>query len=353
MLTLGLGVIVLNGAMVLLVAAIEPGLKVSSLLAGIVVALGVTIVNVAVTSLLAIDDDDFWYRNVARRQARRIGKQERTDVPGLFFIEIDGLAHDVLARAIRDGNASVMARWLREGSHRLTRWETDWSSQTGACQAGLLHGNNDDMPAFRWWEKDRGAPIVTNHPHDAMELERRHLGLVSFPHMPGRVTLEAPDERYPQVVPALRDHPGIGFLLVRSDLHGALAIGAGGVNYLDEERVEGDDPLAPFGANAARHVLRTDGFAHCPDIVVNSTYWAHLDEVAAFEELVGSHGGMGGTQSYPFVFHPIELALPDDEIVGAEQVHRELRRWLVELGHSEYAPAADPVKPPEMLRTDA
>jgi len=175
-LTLGLGVIVLNGAMVLLVAAIEPGLKVSSLLAGIVVALGVTIVNVAVTSLLAIDDDDFWYRNVARRQARRIGKQERTDVPGLFFIEIDGLAHDVLARAIRDGNASVMARWLREGSHRLTRWETDWSSQTGACQAGLLHGNNDDMPAFRWWEKDRGAPIVTNHPHDAMELERRHWG---------------------------------------------------------------------------------------------------------------------------------------------------------------------------------
>ena len=67
-----------------------------------------------------------------------------------------------------------MARWLREGSHRLERWETDWSSQTGACQAGLLHGNNDDMPAFRWWEKDRGRAIVTNHPRDAEELERRH-----------------------------------------------------------------------------------------------------------------------------------------------------------------------------------
>ena len=67
-----------------------------------------------------------------------------------------------------------MARWLRGGSHRLSRWETDWSSQTGACQAGLLHGNNDDMPAFRWWEKDRGAAIVTNHPRDAAELERRH-----------------------------------------------------------------------------------------------------------------------------------------------------------------------------------
>jgi hypothetical protein len=45
-----------------------------------------------------------------------------------------------------------MARWLREGGYRLERWDTDWSSQTGACQAGLLHGDNDDMPAFRWWE---------------------------------------------------------------------------------------------------------------------------------------------------------------------------------------------------------
>jgi predicted AlkP superfamily pyrophosphatase or phosphodiesterase len=92
----------------------------------------------------------------------------------LLFLEIDGLAHDVLVRAMRDGNAPTMARWLRSGSHRLARWETDWSSQTGACQAGLLHGDNDDMPAFRWWEKDRDAAIVTNHPKDAMELERRH-----------------------------------------------------------------------------------------------------------------------------------------------------------------------------------
>ena len=76
-----------------------------------------------------------------------------------------------------------MASWLRDGSHRLTRWETDWSSQTGACQAGLLHGSNADMPAFRWWEKERAAAMVTNHPKDAAEIERRHSngrGLLAF-----------------------------------------------------------------------------------------------------------------------------------------------------------------------------
>ena len=30
------------------------------------------------------------------------------------------------------------------------------------------------MPAFRWWEKEHGRAIVTNHPRDAAELERRH-----------------------------------------------------------------------------------------------------------------------------------------------------------------------------------
>ena len=61
--------------------------------------------------------------------------------------------------------------------------------------------------------------------------------------------------------------------------------------------VEGEDPLAPFGPNAADHVRRTDAFPHCPDIVVNSTLLGRPDEVAAFEELVGSHGGLGGGQA--------------------------------------------------------
>ena len=51
---------------------------------------------------------------------------------------------------------------------------------------------------------------------------------------------------------------------------------------------------------------RTDGFPHCADIMLNSAYWPETDEVAAFEELVGSHGGMGGAQSFPFALVPAE-----------------------------------------------
>jgi uncharacterized membrane protein YvlD (DUF360 family) len=623
--TLGLAGIALNGALVALAAAASPGATINDWLSGIVVAVGLAILTTATSSMLAIDDDEAWMRNVVRRQARRRGKVIETDVPGMVFLEIDGLAHEVLRRALRDGNAPTLARWIRDGTYRLERWETDWSSQTGACQAGLLHGDNDDMPAFRWWEKDRGTAIVTNHPRDAEELERRHsngrgllhadgasranilsgdaphtmltmstvrkrrgaigrdyatyfarpyaaaktgalmlaeilrerhaalrqardhveprihrsrmyavvrawatviqrdlqiatvvgdmmagrpviyttflaydevahhsgierhdalavlrqvdreirrvevaaadaprpyrlvvlsdhgqsqgttfedrfgltlealvlaacetddvaaatggedeslaylsagltevardetatgravrsatnsrragdavtlgadaraevdrkgelpevtvmasgcLGLVSFPREPGRVTLERLTELHPRLLDALRAHPGIGFVLVRSERDGPVVFGPRGTRYLDSDRVEGEDPLAPYGPNAAAHVRRTDGFAHCPDLAINSTYWAELEEVAAFEELVGSHGGLGGPQSYPFVLFPGVFPYPGEPVVGAEGMHRVLRGWLALLGQDAYrddavsSPAPAPVVEP-------
>ena len=77
-------------------------------------------------------------------------------MPGIIYLEIDGLALPVLRRAMRDGNAPHMARWLADGTHALAEWETDLSSQTGASQAGILLGSNEDIPAFRWVEKETG-----------------------------------------------------------------------------------------------------------------------------------------------------------------------------------------------------
>ncbi|HEX7279450.1 MAG TPA: phage holin family protein [Solirubrobacterales bacterium] len=611
-LTLGIASLVLNGVLVYVAIDLLPRGEVATVWDGILITIVLTAVTDAVYSLLAIDEDDAWQRNVVGRAARRRGEVIETDVPGVLFLEIDGLAHDVLMRALQDGSAPHLASWVRGGSHKLRVWETDWSSQTGACQAGLLHGSNEDMPAFRWWEKERGEAIVTNHPRDAEEIERRHsdgrgllhadgasranilsgdaphsmltmstalrrrrpigkdyaayfarpyaaartlvlsiadiarerraarsqvrddvrprmhrsrsyvfarawgtvvqrdlqvatvigdvfcgrpviyttflaydevahhsgierhdalavlrdldrqiariarackdaprpyrlvvlsdhgqsqgetfrdryeqtleelvreacdaesvvasegdddslsylsagltevarddtvaaravrtatrdrradgavtldpddrreieethdgdelpelsvmasgcLGLISFPREPGRVTLERIEALYPRLIPALRDHPGVGFILVRSERDGALAIGAGGTRFLEDDRVEGEDPLAPFGPNAADHLRRTDGFPHCADLMLNSTYWTEFGEVAAFEELVGSHGGMGGTQSFPFVLHPVELEWPAEEVVGAEAVHRIFRGWLAGLGQSAYA----------------
>ena len=111
---------------------------------------------------------------IAQRIARRQGIIASTDVPGIVFLEIDGLALPVLRRAMRDGNAPNMARWLAEDTHRLTEWETDLSSQTGASQAGILLGSNEDISAFRWVEKETATLMTCSAPPDCAEIERRH-----------------------------------------------------------------------------------------------------------------------------------------------------------------------------------
>ena len=64
---------------------------------------------------------------------------------------------------------------------------------------------------------------------------------------PGRMTREQMDTAYPGVVDALVAHAGVGFVTMRTDAHGLVVRGRGGTRYLEEDRVEGTDPLAPFG----------------------------------------------------------------------------------------------------------
>jgi hypothetical protein len=71
--------------------------------------------------------------------------------------------------------------------------------------------------------------------------------------------------------------------------------------------------------------------------MVNSLWDAQTDEVAAFEELVGSHGGLGGGQSHPFVLHPVDLPMPTVGVLGAESLHDVFRGWLDALGHGSHA----------------
>jgi hypothetical protein len=129
----------------------------------------------------------------------------------------------------------------------------------------------------------------------------------------------------------LREHPHIAFVMVDSRDHGPVALGAQGEHYLAEDRVQGEDPLAPFSANAARHLLRTSSFSNAPDVLINSFYDPALEQGCAFEELISFHGGLGGPQTRPFILHPVELKLPAEPIVGAAAVHEVLSRWRREL----------------------
>uniref|UniRef100_A0AAU2UZ36 Phage holin family protein n=1 Tax=Streptomyces sp. NBC_00003 TaxID=2903608 RepID=A0AAU2UZ36_9ACTN len=168
---------------------------------------------------------------------------------------------------------------------------------------------------------------------DPVVLASGNLGLISFPDTEGRMTREHIDRRHPALLPTLANHPGIGFLLVRSQEHGAVVLGPGGSEVPLAQLADGEGPLMGFGRGAADAVRRTDTFPHAADIMVNSKYDPATGQVHAFEEQIGSHGGLGGEQSHPFLLSPLDLTepVPDGgELVGAEQVHHVLRRWLRE-----------------------
>ncbi|MFF4269343.1 phage holin family protein [Streptomyces sp. NPDC001536] len=168
---------------------------------------------------------------------------------------------------------------------------------------------------------------------EPLVLASGNLGLVSFPDVHHRMTKEEIDARHPALLTTLANHPGIGFLLVRSEEHGGVVLGPFGTEIPLDRLDEEPGPLAPFGPGAADAVRRTHGFAHTADIMVNSWYDPVDGEVLAFEEQIGSHGGLGGAQGRPFLLSPVVLSAPvadTEELVGAEHVHRVLRRWLRE-----------------------
>ena len=543
--------------------------------------------NALVTALLSTGDDYSFFGTLVRQLEARRRETDISHDPGVVFIQIDGLARTILEDQLRAGRTPNLARWLSSGAMTLDHWEPLLPTQTSASQAGILHGNNDGIPAFRWWDKKSQRLMVSNHPKDAREIMRRvsngdgllarggasignlvsgdatrsfltaatlddpaseirrshvldwffispysyvrwtllsigeivkelvqaraaaqaeprgprgfpyplaraatnvllrhlstalvieemwrgsspiyvdfvdydeiahhagpdrveardalagldkivgiiekaaadaprryrfvvlsdhgqspgamfaqryrkplegliqefageharvqgatahvenwgrispllnaasgingmtravtsapfrrhagamddaklsdivvaasgNLALVSFPALPGRATRETIDATYPGLVDGLVRHPGIGLVMVRAKGRGSVVLGAGGTNDLAVRQVDGIDPLARFGTNAAEGLRRVDAMAECGDLVIVSMFDPDSGEVAPFEEQAGSHGGLGGRQGEAFILHPAEWAIAVAP-VGAVALHRQIRLWL-------------------------
>ena len=70
--------------------------------------------------------------------------------------------------------------------------------------------------------------------------------------------------------------------------------------------LEGEDPLIGYPSRAAADLARLGGLPHCGDLVLFSTVDAS-GRIHAFEDQVGSHGGIGGPQNHAILIHPRDL----------------------------------------------
>jgi hypothetical protein len=109
--------------------------------------------------------------------------------------------------------------------------------------------------------------------------------------------------------------------------------------------VDGEDPTTVFGPHTVLSLRRSDEMEHAPDLLLISQFDPELGEVAAFEELIGSHGGLGGPQTEPFILHPADWTLDEDVPLGAPAIYRNIRSWLSSIGITLGAPEAGATKP--------
>ncbi|MDO8736822.1 MAG: phage holin family protein, partial [Thermoleophilia bacterium] len=138
-----------------------------------------------------------------------------------------------------------------------------------------------------------------------------NIAQVYFDLFPRKITLGELNEAFPGMVDALVGHEGVGFVVGYDEEGIPAALGKSGTRNLHTGEITGEDPMKPFGDPELRawQVRRIADFPHAGDLIVNSTVYAD-GTVAAMEELIGSHGGMGGEQTDAFILHPGDMDVP-------------------------------------------
>lgn len=187
-LTLGIGAILVDALAVWWILDNLPGVHIDGFFDALLIVIGLVVLATLVTAVQAIDDGAMFDNEVRSLARRRRKGATVTEVPGIVFVQIDGVAKPVLERAMRGGDVPTLHRWVNDGQHRLVSWTTGWSSQTGVSQCGILHGSTENMPAFRWVDKSTGEIVVSNRPASAAAIEQAHPTATACSPTTGRAT---------------------------------------------------------------------------------------------------------------------------------------------------------------------
>ncbi|MCL5997616.1 MAG: phage holin family protein [Chloroflexi bacterium] len=170
--TIGLSAVVVNSVTLRLAASRLAGFDIEPFFPNAVwAALLMALISTVLTALIALDDEYAFYQFVAHVLARHRGIRQvlkaQTGPCGMVIVQIDGLSSQRLRYAVQHGYMPTMKAMLSGGSYECVTFDCGLPSQTSACQAGILYGNNDNIPAFRWYDKHLQRMIVSNHPGDA------------------------------------------------------------------------------------------------------------------------------------------------------------------------------------------
>jgi Type I phosphodiesterase / nucleotide pyrophosphatase len=73
----------------------------------------------------------------------------------LVILHIDGLGADSLEEALREGIMPFTKHLIDAEGYEIHRYRSGIPSTTPFVQAGVLYGDNSEVPSFRWWDRER------------------------------------------------------------------------------------------------------------------------------------------------------------------------------------------------------
>src|SRR5512136_2645313 len=170
--TFGVGFLV-NAIAILLVARVLPDFHINGLLSAFIAGLVFSLINTIITGVISVDDEDSFYQGVVERlAARQTYKEKDLSTRGLVMMEIDGLSYHHIQKALKDGYMPNLQKMIDEEGYVLSPVDCGLPSQTSSCQAGIMFGDNYDIPAFRWYDKDLQKLFVSGK--DAGLIDERY-----------------------------------------------------------------------------------------------------------------------------------------------------------------------------------
>ncbi len=165
--------LLVNGFVLLIASNLLPDFQVEGLLTAIAGGLVFASVNTVITGVLTITDDDSFYQGIVERLARRQTFRGAADPGvGLVMLEIDGLSYQHIQTAVNEGYMPTVREMIEEDGYVLSRIDCGLPSQTSACQAGIMFGDNYDIPSFRWYDKSLQKLFVSSR--DASAINERY-----------------------------------------------------------------------------------------------------------------------------------------------------------------------------------
>ena len=78
---------------------------------------------------------------------------------GLLIVHIDGLSYTHLLHALHHGYMPYLARLMKTENYEVLKYRSGLPSTTPFAQAGILYGDNDNIPSFKWWDKEAGVLV--------------------------------------------------------------------------------------------------------------------------------------------------------------------------------------------------